>query len=215
MYLSHNNCNSLKGCPDIANDNHHEEMSVVYNLDKPSIKSLQASTSLLSERRPNVCAPFTGNRVCAIAHCFRCQKPRCLYSPRQLSSRENRLLEDCIDQKLFTCGSAILSPTAILNERVSLKMPLTCDDPVETAVYTCKMGFGNVCHHCGKNEAHADVGMEQSKTQKSFIFILPACEECEMLGVEPKMLMPLSLPKSWIKDEDSSSLSSSEETDGN
>ena len=174
----------------------------------PPLSPYQASTSSLPARRRNVSAPFTGNRVCATVCCFRCHKPRCLYSPRQLSSRESRLLNDSIEQSVFTCGSAILSPTDLLSDRVSLKIPLTCDDPVETAVYTSKTGLNNVCHHCGKNEAHADAGTEQSKSQKSFILILPVCKECEMFGVEPRMLIPLSLPKRWAKDEDSSSLSS-------
>ena len=174
----------------------------------PTSPELQASSSSLSTWRPNVSAPFTGNRVCATVRCFRCQKPRCLYSPRQLSSRESQLLENSIEQKVFTCGSTILSPTAFLNDRVSLKTSLTCDDPVETAFYASKVCLWNVCYHCGKTTEHVSVEMEEPK---SFIFILPVCKQCEMLGVEPKMLMPLSQPKNLVNDEDTSSLSLSSE----
>ncbi len=69
------------------------------------------------------------------------------------------------------------------------------------------MSLGDVCHHCGKTPGKdASVEMEHPKY---FIFILPVCEQSEMFGVEPKKLMPLSVPKSWPKGEDASSLSSS------
>lgn len=39
--------------------------------------------------------------------CVECRKPRCVYSRKQLSSREERTLNRLLERYLYTCGSVI------------------------------------------------------------------------------------------------------------
>lgn len=171
----------------------------------PTSPEFKATTTSFSTKLRNVSAPFTGSKVRATVRCFRCRRPRCFYSPKPLSSREKKILEDSIDKRVFSCGSSIISPTNFLNEKLSWKTCLTCDDAVETAFYYSNLCLENVCHNCGETGEHVSVGIEHSS---SFRLILPVCRQCEMLGIEPKMLMPLSLPNDHKSDEAASSLSS-------
>ena len=144
----------------------------------------------------------------ATVRCFRCHRPRCLYSPKPLSSKEQILLDFSIDQRVFTCGSPVVSPTNFLVGRVFWKTCLTCNDAVETSFYSSCFRLENVCHHCGDTGEHVSVGMEHSN---SFRLILSVCKQCGMFGIRAKMLMPLSLPNSRRIDDNTSSSSSSSE----
>lgn len=174
----------------------------------PTSPGFEPRASPFSRQRRTLSAPFTGDKVRATICCFRCHRPRCLYSSKPLSSKEQTLLDYSIEQRVFTCGSSVVSPTNILVDRVFWKTCLTCNDAVETSFYSSCLCLENVCHHCGETEEHVSVGTEHSN---SFRLILPVCKQCGMFGIRAKMLMPLSLPNSRRIDDDTSSLSSPSE----
>ena len=173
-------------------------VSLVQLQAPPTSPESEPAASAFATQRRQVSAPFTGDKVRSIVRCFRCHRPRCLYSPKVLSWREKTLLEDYVEKVVFSCGSPVVSPTNFLNDRVFWKTSLSCDDAVETAFYASNLYIENTCHHCGETGEHVSVGLEHSN---AFRLVLPVCKQCQIFGIEPKMLMPLSQPNSHKTDD--------------
>lgn len=134
-------------------------------------------------------APFTGDRVRSVVHCFRCSKPRCIYAQKQLSTRERILLEEIVNNCVFSCGSQLLPPLHPLEQRLSMKMFRSCDAPVEMAFYSSNLSCSiNVCCYCGSPENNLDEEVDSSRRQR---VTLPVCEQCKQAGRKVRSILPV------------------------
>ena len=137
------------------------------------------------KKRKAMFVPYAGQQVRLVMKCFRCNKPRCLYAARQLSSRERTLLEQLTEDTVFSCGSAVLPPIHPLQGILYTKA-LNCDDPVEPAYYASNLSLPTVCVHCGATESEK----KKDKTLSSLLDGLPTCGGCRNAGLCPKPFLP-------------------------
>jgi hypothetical protein len=53
---------------------------------------------------------YIGQKVCAVVQCFRCQRTRCIYTIKPLSSKSNAILREVLNTTVFACGTPTLQP---------------------------------------------------------------------------------------------------------
>ena len=133
-------------------------------------------------------ALYTGQNVRDFVQCFRCQKMRCVFAAKQLTSVEQRELEELKQDTLFTCGSSLLPPFHPLQGKAFMRSQLTCTDSVERSYYTCKLARPKICHNCGTDEQ--DLSEEPLLTKK-FRQVLPSCNNCREAGIPSKTFLPI------------------------
>ena len=131
---------------------------------------------------------YTGQKVRSIVHCFRCQKPRCIYSPRQLSGLERQSLEELEENSVFSCDTALVPPTHPLQGKV-FQMKLNCHDAIEGAYYTTVLQLPTVCYNCGKEISEPDE--RTSELLLKFRLVFPSCIACRTAEVYSKGLFPI------------------------
>lgn len=153
----------------------------------PSLNS-EFNFDAISKPPRVVFAPFTGNRVRSVVHCFRCSKPRCIYAQKQLSTRERILLEEITTTCVFSCGSPLLPPLHPLEGRISMKIFRSCDAPLEMAFYSSNLDSANVCCHCGSSNNNISVDVDLPRGHR---VTLPVCEQCKLAGREVRSLLPV------------------------
>lgn len=89
----------------------------------------------------------SGETVRDFVVCYACGKPRCLYSRYRLSVEQNRHLERCKEEVLYSCG-ATLPLDYILCEDA------TCGSHVSVHYYSNRLPttFPRVCYNCGDSD---------------------------------------------------------------
>jgi len=136
----------------------------------------ELSNSLVKERGLLV-PSFSGQKVCGVARCFRCQKPRCLYSSKPLTSNNNNLLHERLATTVYACTSALLPPGHSLEKTIYTKN-LDCTLPVETDYYHSSFAVQTTCSKCGGNGGELprkNPGKTRLRPQ------LPICKKCQLL----------------------------------
>lgn len=120
---------------------------------------------------------YTGKRVCAVVQCFRCQKPRCIYTNKPLSSQPNLSLTEVLKSTVFACGTALFFPGHPLEEKVYTKSTLRCEDNMEVAFYCSRFSSGEVCHRCG-----GQIEKKVTKISSNRLGLeLPVCVLCKIM----------------------------------
>lgn len=139
---------------------------------------LQYSSLLDSLAKGRSLVPaYSGNKVCGITRCFRCQKPRCLYSSKPLTSVKGSLLEEILTTTVYGCGSALLPPGHSLEGNVYTKS-LDCSMPVENEFYHSLFVKEGTCSVCGgKNGEIVKKVLKGTKIDLK----LPVCKKCQMI----------------------------------
>ena len=122
---------------------------------------------------------FTGNKVCEIVRCFRCQKPRCLYSAKPLTSVNRKLLQEVKDTTEFACNTAFLRPGHVLEGKVYMKN-LDCTMSVEKEFYHSVFAIKDVCSVCGGNDAEELKRRGRNSKVRMAGPQLPLCKKCQM-----------------------------------
>jgi len=121
---------------------------------------------------------FSGQRVYGIARCFRCQKPRCLYSSKPLTSHNSNLLHDLLSNSVFACSSALLPPGHPLEKTVYTKN-LDCTKAIETEYYHSCFAVPDTCSECGGKIEQVN---EKKKHKRSNSYpSLPVCKTCQYM----------------------------------
>lgn len=144
---------------------------------------------LPTKRSERYFALYTGENVRDFVQCFRCRKLRCVFAAKQLTSVEQRELEELKQDTLFACGSSLLPPIHSLQGKAFMRNQLTCTDSIERAYYTCKLAKPNICHNCGTTDEE-DL-REEPVLQKKFRQVLPSCSNCYEAGVPSKTFLPI------------------------
>lgn len=116
---------------------------------------------------------FTAQHARAVVHCGEWEKPRLLYSMRKLSSKQQLMVSIAVSEGDYTCGSPLLSPDHSLTSTVSVRLALSCGDPVEVAFYSQEFTRKDVCAHCGGVEGHGS-----QELSAKFKTVLPCCDSC-------------------------------------
>lgn len=128
----------------------------------------------LSPARRLVVPAYTGRKVCAVIKCFRCQKIRCVYSNKPLSSKLKTLLFESIEKRTFSCGSSLFEPGHPLDHKIYTK-GLSCSDKIERAFYCSHLASQNICHDCGGQISKEDVNVRSNRLGLE----LPYCISCK------------------------------------
>lgn len=132
------------------------------------LDSLAKSRSLVSS--------FSGQRVCGVVRCFRCRKPRCLYSSKPLTSHNSALLRDLLSTSVFACSSALLPPGHPLEKTIYTKN-LDCTMAIETELYHSHFAVQDMCSECGEK---IEETAEKCNYKRSNSFpSLPLCKICQ------------------------------------
>lgn len=135
-------------------------------------------------------ALYTGENVRDFVQCFRCRKLRCVFAAKQLTSVEQKELDELKQDTLFTCGSSLLPPIHPLQGKAFMRSHLSCTDSVERAYYTCKLVKQKICHNCGSTDEE-DLREEPVLTKK-FRQVLPSCSNCYEAGIPSKTFLPVN-----------------------
>lgn len=117
---------------------------------------------------------YTGQRVCDVVRCFRCQKPRCIYASKPLTSNHRQMLQEVKNTTVFACGTALLLPGHVLERRIYTKT-LTCSVSVQRAFYTSGFAEFDVCSQCGGKDGE----VLHSERPRKYGPELPVCERCK------------------------------------
>jgi hypothetical protein len=137
------------------------------------------STSFDVTKRKLLTPAYIGQKVCGIVNCFRCQKPRCVYATKPLTSNHRQLLQEVQNTTVFACGTAFLLPGHPLEGRVYTKT-LTCSASVQRAFYTSSFAVFDVCSHCGGKDGE----ILKSERRRRCGPELPFCKECSNYEVK-------------------------------
>ena len=154
---------------------------------KPCSEESESKTALLTTDFPL----YTGCKVRSIVHCYRCQKPRCIYSPRQLSKTERGALEELKNNTVFACNTSLIPPIHVLQGKIFLKN-LACSDDVEREYYTSPLRNPLVCYYCG-TENNKPSG-QLAKLLQQFRLVVPSCSGCHLAGKNTKGFYPIKKP---------------------
>ena len=153
-----------------------------------------------ASRQPRIIfAPFTGDRVRGIVYCFRCSKPRCIYAPKQLSTRERTLLDEIATNSVFSCGTPLLPLLHPLEDRIFMKTLRSCDEPVEMTFYSSNLDSIKTCCYCGSTDnPFSEAEKDQDAIRRHRAVNVPLCMQCKLAGREERSLLPV---KRTVQDE--------------
>lgn len=153
-----------------------------------------------ASRQPRIIfAPFTGDRVRGVVYCFRCSKPRCIYAPKQLSTRERTLLDEIATNSVFSCGTPLLPLLHPLEDRIFMKTLRSCDEPVEMTFYSCNLDSIKTCCYCGSTDnPFSETEKDQDAIRRHRAVNVPLCMQCKLAGREERSLLPV---KRTVQDE--------------
>ncbi|XP_062596556.1 uncharacterized protein LOC134258011 [Saccostrea cucullata] len=111
--------------------------------------------------------------------CLECKKPRCIYSRKHLTAREERSLTRVLERYMYTCGSLITPDGDSLQGTVFVRLQLACTTPVEIAYYSANaVARKDVCCFCASS---VDIIDDQDLLRK-YRVVLPMCRECKSRG---------------------------------
>ncbi len=157
--------------------------------DRPSLQPTGDVDAIEADARHK--ALFNSSKVRSIVPCQECFKPRCVYSVRKLVWNELVLLKSVIEEKIYTCGSAIFTPASQLMDTVVVRQNIGCINPVETQYYSATLvSFPPVCYYCGVEEECfvEDDTIEQLRSE--YAVVRPLCFLCKNDGKIPFVKMP-------------------------
>ena len=164
--------------PDPDSPGHYQQFDSLYGKDttgdhRPSNKTKPGDSSTQQADQQGCSNSFfTAQRVRKAVHCSECGKPRCVYAKVNLSHDEESQLQSTVDEFGYTCGSPILPPENALYRRVFVRQPGRCQDPVELAFYSSKIGSG-ICCYCASSDA-----FRPQQYLEKFFTVLPICDSC-------------------------------------
>ncbi|XP_033730159.1 uncharacterized protein LOC117319474 [Pecten maximus] len=112
--------------------------------------------------------------------CEECAKPRCVYSRRALTLREERSFRRIKDRYNYTCGSLITPEGDSLHGTVFVRLQLCCTTPIEMAYYSAPAAIGrkDLCCYCASFEETE----RDPEALKTFRVVLPLCKPCKTAG---------------------------------
>ncbi|CAG8529580.1 10110_t:CDS:1, partial [Cetraspora pellucida] len=85
-------------------------------------------------------------------------------------------LQDTFDSLFYSCGSQLLSEDYELSERLSVRLNLICDSPIESTYFSYYLKRFDICFWCGKSKnliEPSDILKSEWKT------IYPLCLFCK------------------------------------
>ena len=135
------------------------------------------SQNILREREQEPSSLFTAAKVRGVAHCLACDKPRCLFSEKQVVYTENQATVNlAIESNFSVCGSPIFPENHPLFECIRIRTSVTCEAPIERAYYSNKtLKLPPLCVHCGEKECSIPSELQQ---QFKLLVVLPICSGC-------------------------------------
>ena len=118
--------------------------------DRPSLSNRGTSENASTKSNPETTTPLVKEKVRSCVHCVGCDKPRCIFSHRALSTDQADSLKAALQDFEFTCGGPLLPEDHQLY-RVAVVRQCSCMDDVERVYYSCQR-FALVCYKCGSSE---------------------------------------------------------------
>lgn len=161
--------------------------TIASNVSLTSIIAIQKQERLdmnetvndFTKQRRSLVPSFSGQKVCGVALCFRCRKPRCLYSAKPLTSHNSRLLHELLSTSEYACTSVFL-PLGHPLEKTIYTKNLECSMAVETEYYHSSFAVPKTCSHCGGTGGELP-RKSPRKTNSKIRPQLPICKKCQLL----------------------------------
>ena len=144
--------------------------------DRPSLSNRGTSENASTKSNPETTTPLVKEKVRLCVHCVGCDKPRCIFSHRALSTDQADFLKAALQDFEFTCGRPLLPEDHQLY-RVAIVRQCSCMDDVERVYYSCQR-FALVCYKCGSSEP-LPIPDELKTTCQS---VHPLCAACTAQG---------------------------------
>ena len=144
--------------------------------DRPSLSNRGTSENASTKSNPETTTPLVKEKVRSCVHCVGCDKPRCIFSHRALSTDQADSLKAALQDFEFTCGGPLLPEDHQLY-RVAVVRQCSCMDDVERVYYSCQR-FALVCYKCGSSEP-LPIPDELKTTCQS---VHPLCAACTAQG---------------------------------
>lgn len=135
---------------------HCQEFSSVYG-QPPSDKDRPSRVPEPSEEAKEVDkgrkSLLVRGKVRGVMECGECSKPRCIYSPSKLASKDHDAIKHVKESDLFTCGSSLFPPDSVYNNSIVVREALICSSNMETQYFSSVLvHFPPVCYFCGLGE---------------------------------------------------------------
>ena len=128
--------------------------------DRPSI--LQSK-----QREEHPSSNYTAAKVRATVECLACDKPRCVYSEKTLTYKENKhIVTLAAEVNFYVCGSPPIPDSHPLAKDIYIRTSLSC---IERADYSSStaLKFPSICAHC----ANKDCAIPQHLSEVKGCFI--------------------------------------------
>lgn len=122
---------------------------------------------------------FINTKIRRTITCEYCGKMRCIYSNVTLTNDEETKLQATLDGLSYSCGSQLLPEDHELSERLSVRLNLTCDSPIESTYFSWRLKRFDICYWCGESKnliEPSDILKSEWKT------IYPLCLFCKNNG---------------------------------
>lgn len=130
---------------------------------------------------------LVGQNVRFVTRCAECNKPRCIYSTKELTTRQMTSLKRIFSQHEYICGSIATPENHPLEGQVFSRVGISCASPLEWAFYASKLGASSICCHCGQLDGETDRDLA-----KKYKTVLPTCVTCRNKGRSPLHRGPLA-----------------------
>lgn len=122
---------------------------------------------------------FINTKIRRVVSCEHCNKIRCIYSNSALTENEEIQLQTTLDGLCYTCGSQLLPEDHELSKYLSVRLNITCDSPIESTYFSCRLKKFDICYWCGESE---DLIEPSDKLKDEWKTIYPLCAFCKENG---------------------------------
>ncbi|CAG8511439.1 7326_t:CDS:2 [Cetraspora pellucida] len=101
--------------------------------------------------------------------------------PNEKNFKENEeiQLQTTLDSLCYTCGSQLLPEDHELSKYLSVRLNITCDSPIESTYFSCRIKKLDICYWCGESE---DLVEPSDKLKAEWKTIYPLCAFCKENG---------------------------------
>ena len=193
-------CSPLR-CPQTVFDSLHWLPDLMLDKDKAHYKVFQdvfgkttseadrPSIAQSKQREEHPSSNYTAAKVRSTVKCLACDKPRCVYSEKMSTYKENKsIVTLAAEVNFYVCGSPLIPDSHPLAKDVYVRTSLSCDSPIERAYYSSSktMKFPAICAHCGNK----DCAIPQHLSEK-FKVVLPICDLCTSKKLAPITYTPI------------------------
>ncbi|CAG8461193.1 11025_t:CDS:2 [Racocetra fulgida] len=96
-----------------------------------------------------------------------------------LTENEEIQLQTTLDSLCYTCGSQLLPEDHELSKYLSVRLNITCDSPIESTYFSCRIKKLDICYWCGESE---DLVEPSDKLKAEWKTIYPLCAFCKENG---------------------------------